>query len=122
MVDLGGRIKQLRQEQKMTQVEFAERLGVTKSTVSAYESGTRQPSYEVLLKMARIFKVSTDLLLGHGEKNVLTIDATGLTNEQIGLVQNLIVNFRKNNAILAIVSEDVRKRVQEFAETGKAEK
>lgn len=118
MVDLGGKIKQLRQQQRMTQVEFADRLGVTKSTVSAYEGGNRQPSYEVLLKMARIFKVSTDYLLGQSEKNDSMINTAGLTSEQICLLQNLIETFRKDNAILELVPEDVRKRVQDFVETG----
>lgn len=56
MVDIGNKIKELRTEQKMTQSDLAERLGVTKSSISSYENGSRLPSYDILLKIARIFK------------------------------------------------------------------
>ena len=41
MVDVGNRIKELRMSQKITQSEFAIRLGVTKSAISSYENGSR---------------------------------------------------------------------------------
>ena len=63
MIELGTRIKALRTARRMTQAEFAERINVTKSAVSAYENGSRLPSYDVLIKIARLFKVSTDNLL-----------------------------------------------------------
>ena len=44
MVDIGNKIKELRTEQKMTQSDLAERLGVTKSSISSYENGSRLPS------------------------------------------------------------------------------
>lgn len=40
MVDIGNKIKELRTEQKMTQSDLAERLGVTKSSISSYENGS----------------------------------------------------------------------------------
>ena len=45
MNHLGDQIKHLRTARKMTQAEFAERISVTKSAVSAYENDTRLPSY-----------------------------------------------------------------------------
>ena len=78
MVSIGGKIKKLRTERHMTQMEFAERLGVTKSAISSYENGSRLPSYDILLKMARIFKISTDMLLGNADDNRVTLDVTGL--------------------------------------------
>ena len=74
MVTIGLKIKELRTERHMTQIEFAERLGVTKSAISSYENGSRLPSYDILLKMARIFKVSTDTLLGNADENAITLD------------------------------------------------
>ena len=55
MVDVGSRIKELRVSQKITQNDFASRLGVTKSAISSYENGSRLPSYDILIKISRIF-------------------------------------------------------------------
>lgn len=49
MIDLGSRIKTLRIERRLTQQQLANLLGVTKAVVSAYELGSRSPSYDCLL-------------------------------------------------------------------------
>lgn len=61
---MGEKLKSLRIEKKLTQKQVADRIGLAISAVSSYESGTRYPSYDVLVKLARIFHVSTDYLLG----------------------------------------------------------
>ena len=81
MVDVGSKIKELRVSQKMTQSEFAERLGVTKSSISSYENGSRLPSYDILIKISRIFKVSTDYLLGCVDDKSQTVNVSGLTEK-----------------------------------------
>lgn len=94
MVDFGNRIRALRLQKKMTQAELANKLGVTKSVISAYETGLRMPSYDILIQMARIFKVSTDYLLGVEPKT--SLDLSGLTEEEatalIKLIQAMKVN------------------------------
>jgi transcriptional regulator with XRE-family HTH domain len=82
MVDIGNKIKELRTEQKMTQSDLAERLGVTKSSISSYENGSRLPSYDILLKIARIFKVSTDILkfIRKNAKNKARFYVSGIVN------------------------------------------
>lgn len=97
MVLLGKRIKELRNKYKLTQTELAEKVGVTKSTVAAYENDSRQPSYEVLIKMAAVFRVSIDSLLL--DRSELILDAHGLTEEQLDILGILIAYFRKNNSI-----------------------
>lgn len=64
MVDFGITLKTLRTQNNYTQVQLAQKLGLTKSVISAYETGLRLPSYDVLINIAKIFKVSTDYLLG----------------------------------------------------------
>ena len=64
MVDFGNKLKTLRLQEKWTQAQLAQKIGVTKSVISAYETGLRLPSYDVLIHIAKIFKVSTDYLLG----------------------------------------------------------
>ena len=99
MVSIGGKIKKLRTERHMSQMEFAERLGVTKSAISSYENGSRLPSYDILLKMARIFKISTDMLLGNADDNRVTLDVTGLNREQILLLEELTEDLKKGNVL-----------------------
>ena len=93
MVDMNIRIKELRQQKHITQSQLAERLGVTKSMVSAYETGARYPSYEILIKIARVFSVSTDYLLGVAVNKSIDID--GLTEHQAELISGLIAEFKK---------------------------
>lgn len=61
---LGHRIRQLREDSHMAQKELAARLHIANSTMSQYESGERVPSDEMKLKIADLFGVSVDYLLG----------------------------------------------------------
>ncbi|KEI81184.1 helix-turn-helix domain-containing protein [Clostridium botulinum] len=61
---LNERIKELRKEKGITQEELAKHVGVSTSMVGMYETNARKPSYEVLSKIAKYFRVSTDYLLG----------------------------------------------------------
>ena len=61
------RIKKLRQERDMTQVDLAKKLGITTSALSFFESGSRIPNIEVLKNIATIFNVSSAYLIGLSE-------------------------------------------------------
>ena len=69
MVDFGNTLKTLRLHEEMTQAQLSQKLGLTKSVISAYETGLRLPSYDVVIHIAQIFKVSTDYLLGVEQKD-----------------------------------------------------
>lgn len=58
------KLKNLRIQKDYTQSQIAEMLGIQRPTYSRYESGERQPDYATLIKLADIFEVSTDYLLG----------------------------------------------------------
>lgn len=92
---MGEKLKSLRIEKKLTQKQVADRIGLAISAVSSYESGTRYPSYDVLVKLARIFHVSTDYLLGMTDKR--NIDVTGLSDNEIELVSQLVDMLRNKN-------------------------
>ena len=83
----------LRNGQKMTQQQLAIRLGVAKSVVSYYESGDRFPSYDVLIKIARTFHVTTDYLLDIERRRVL--DVSDFSEEQIAVILT-VANALKN--------------------------
>lgn len=95
LVNFGNRLKTLRIKKKLTQQQLADLLGLTKSVISAYENGLSYPAYDVLIKIARIFKVSTDFLLGVEIKR--EIDTSGLTDEQVEALIVLIDTIRNNN-------------------------
>ncbi len=91
--DMGERIKKLRTSKGYTQQQLAKRLNVTKSLISAYENGQRAPSYEVLIGISSIFKVSTDYLLGVDHREYL--DMSGLSDEQRILLTHLVDTMRR---------------------------
>ncbi len=93
--ELGTRIKQLRNQKNISQVNLAKLLGVSKSVVSSYENGIHLPPYDVLTKMARIFGVSTDYLLGVGSNRVVCVE--GLTDTQIEALIMIIDELRSTN-------------------------
>ncbi|SBW10145.1 conserved hypothetical protein [uncultured Eubacteriales bacterium] len=94
MVELGRKLRELRQERQWTQGQVAKRIGVTASVISAYENGIRQPSYESLIKLVRLYAVSADYLLGtSGRRTVESqhlISLDGLTPDKIALVIQLV--------------------------------
>ena len=91
-MDFGSRLKELRKKSKLTQQQVADRVGVTKSVISFYELRERSPSPDVLIKLAYIFHVSTDYLLGIEKRE--TIDVTGLDDDDIKAVQAVIERLR----------------------------
>lgn len=94
MVDFGNILKTLRLRENMTQAQLAQKLGLTKSFISAYETGLRLPSYDILIHIARIYNVSTDYLLGIEQKQ--EIDLSGLSREEIDALLNLINAMKRN--------------------------
>ncbi len=95
MVLLGKKIKSLRKKSNYTQAELARQIGVAKSTIAAYENDSRQPSYDVLIKLADIFNVTTDNILLNGKETVLNVH--DLTPEQQNIINALISQFKATN-------------------------
>ena len=62
--NLAGRLKELRIQNKLTQKQVSELLGISPSIISGYETGERTPSAEILLSLSYLYKCSTDYLLG----------------------------------------------------------
>lgn len=85
---LGEQIKNLRTNLGMNQVELANKLNVTKQSVSNWENENIMPSIEMLVKIADFFCVSTDYLLGLNEKHTLNTD--GLSDLQVAHIQTII--------------------------------
>lgn len=94
MVDFGNTLKTLRLKKNMTQAQLAQKLGLTKSVISAYETGLRMPSYDILIHISQIFHVSTDYLLGVEQKQ--QIDLSGISQEEVDALLHLIKAMKRN--------------------------
>lgn len=95
---LGNRLKMLRQLRNLTQEQVASVIGVTAKAISSYESGLRQPSFDVLLSLASYYHVSTDYLLGVSADYV--INAKGLDGKEYALLVELVNGMKNKNAKL----------------------
>ena len=62
-VKLGNRVRELRRDQKWTQVELADRLGIDRSYLSEIETGKKDPSLRVLKTLADGFEMTLSELL-----------------------------------------------------------
>ena len=104
MVLLGNRIRELRIKYNLTQAELANQVGVSKATITAYESDLRQPSCDVLIKLANTFKVSIDSLLLNRSEHVM--DISGLEPKQILQVQNYIRYLKESELLELLFSKE----------------
>ena len=84
MVDFSQRLKRVRMDRHMTQAQVAKKIGVTASMVSSYETDIRLPSYDVMIRIADLFGVSVDYLLGRDNKRL--VDLSRLTDEEAAVV------------------------------------
>jgi transcriptional regulator with XRE-family HTH domain len=69
--EVGERLRTLREERRMTQVELAEALGTHQASLSQVERGIRGLTLQQVVKIARALRVSPDRLLGEGRRNGL---------------------------------------------------
>ena len=65
------RLRQLREEQKFSQADLGELLGMNQNTISRYETGVREPSIRDLVLIADYFRVSVDYLLCRTDNPVM---------------------------------------------------
>lgn len=92
--DLPDKLKELRQRLELSQREVADRLGVSPSIISGYETGERTPSIDSLLSISYLYNCSVDYLLGKtNEKPKLYIDTSKLNENQVKAIISLIESF-----------------------------
>lgn len=89
---LNEQIRELRNIRGISQIQLANKLGVTKQSVSNWENDNILPSIEMLVKIVNFFEVSTDYLLGLDKKR--TLDVENLTEIQISHIQLIVDDLR----------------------------
>lgn len=93
MVDCSQKLRMLRESRHLTQLQVANRIGVTKATISAYETAIKAPSIEMLIRLSRLFGVTVDYLVC--VDSLQGIDVSGLDEDSVALVVALIEKLRK---------------------------
>ena len=92
---LNERIRELRQSYGMSQVELAKHLGVSKQWVSNWENDNVLPSVDMLVQIAKFFRVTCDYLMGL--ENTQRIDISGLTEDETAHIKLLINDLLKSH-------------------------
>lgn len=93
--DFGETLKELRRSRNLTQKDFGAKVGLSKAVVSKYETGMGYPSFDVLVRIAQYFGVTTDYLLGVARGK--TVDVSDLTDGQIAVIHQMISEFKAAN-------------------------
>ena len=92
---IADRLKALREAKAFTQADLAKKLGITRSSVNAWELGISVPSTQYIVELASIFGVSTDYLLDVDSS--ATIKVSGLMEDDIQIVYSLINHLQIKN-------------------------
>lgn len=95
MYCLPERLKRLRQSMHLSQEQVARLLGVDRSTISSYESNVRQPPLDTLSRIADVFGVSTDYLLGRTSD--LSFGLFDLSGEDKALLNQMASKLMEKN-------------------------
>lgn len=83
------RLQECRKKRGLSQEQAAQMLGVSRSTVSAYEKNMVLPSVDVLRRMAEVYEVTADYLLGLDHREAIAVDVQ-LTDRQKLLVRDVV--------------------------------
>lgn len=108
-MDIGSKITELRKQHNLSQTELAKKIDASRTIVGNYERNENRPSIDMILKLAKVFNVSVDYLVGEGQlanydKEVLKRmeDIENLDNDTKSklffLIDNVVQNFKTKQA------------------------
>ena len=97
MFDFGLRIRELREQHKMSQEQLGRKVERSKSVISSYENNIKIPPLSILVQLAVVFNVSLDYLVGIDKNEMLSVN--GLSNSQKEILHTLVVEFNEKSHI-----------------------
>ena len=101
-MEFSERLKELRKQAKLTQVELAGKLGIVQSSYADWERGKKKPTQENLVKIAQVLNVSIDYLVGNSEEKsdeldnielLFRMNSKGLTEEEKEVFKKELIEF-----------------------------
>lgn len=106
----GDRLKLLRQKKKLSQSELGKIIGVSKSTISCYENGTRTPSMEAIIDFIELYGVTSDYLLGCEflVKSISKEPYKTFTKEDLIFIEEL----KKNKIVSELIIQDPKRTAE----------
>ena len=93
---LAERLREQRFKRNLSQKEVSNALNVSTSIISNYERAERSPSIENLVTLAALYHCTSDYLLGIESKNKHPIDVSMLDDKEVELLQNFLLEIKKN--------------------------
>lgn len=95
---IADRIKYLRNRSNLSQADLAKRLGITRSSINAWEMGISIPSTQMIIQLSNLFHVSTDYLL-EKDKNCNFIDISALSTEELHILYSVLHYFDEKKQV-----------------------
>ena len=92
MFDFGLRIRELREQHKMSQEQLGQKVERSKSVISSYENNIKVPPLDILTQIAVIFNVSLDYLVGIDKNEMVSV--AGLSDAQKDILQTIVFEFK----------------------------
>ena len=101
-MEFSERLKDLRKQAEITQVDVAAKLGISQPAYASWERGLKKPTQENLVKIAQILNVSVDYLVGNSEEKADELDniellfrmnSKGLTEEEKEIFKKELIEF-----------------------------
>ncbi|WP_339313631.1 helix-turn-helix domain-containing protein [Streptococcus sp. FSL W7-1342] len=103
-MEFSERLKDLRKQAELTQVDVAEKLGISQPAYASWERGAKKPTQENLVKIAQVLNVSVDYLVGNSEEKsdeldnielLFRMNSKGLTDEEKKIFKRELIEFMK---------------------------
>lgn len=101
-MEFSERLKELRKQAHLTQVELAGKLGIVQSSYADWERGKKKPTQDNLVKIAQVLNVSVDYLVGNSEEKsdeldnielLFRMNSKGLTKEEKEIFRKELIEF-----------------------------
>lgn len=93
-MDLGKKIMTMRNEKNLSQEQLAERLNVTRQTISNWENGKFYPDIDSLVNLSKFFNVSLDVLLSYDDKVLDYLkDSTDIVKSNKNILYAVLLNI-----------------------------
>lgn len=113
-MNLSGKIKKLRAENKLTQEQLAEKLKVSRSTISSWETGRSYPDLEMIIEICDCFNVSLDFLLREDEKMVRKLNF-GIKQKRMLIALVIILALFLVNTVVSTVTFEANSKSLEIS-------